>query len=246
LVKIEYVVYSIILSAASIFVSRWLNQLINSGKKVVQSEKRFRSLFENGNNAVFILKKMDDVYQIYDVNTFCEKVFGLERSEILGKSPAQGTHQKVRRALATGITAVRRIALACSCIATGCIDSHVIGKARAHAITTVRRVTIRGRSISTTKPNIAEVGLARAHTVAGIRGVANASCGITASSSRRCIHLNTCRILTLKYMTDTRTRAIGHGINTNRRGSTTVNLGVHGIATPVATSGRKQAGSKAE
>jgi PAS domain S-box-containing protein len=84
-IELKYVAYSIIFSSAAIFVSRWLNQLLLNSHGLQSSEKKFKVLFEQGNSAVFLLKKVGDKFEIFDTNETCETVFGLSKEVLILK-----------------------------------------------------------------------------------------------------------------------------------------------------------------
>lgn len=85
LVDPAYVVYTLVFSSSSILVSAWLHQLIGNSKSLQASQRNYKSLFEDGNNAVFILKMGKEKFEILEANGHCEEVFGYTKEELLGQ-----------------------------------------------------------------------------------------------------------------------------------------------------------------
>lgn len=83
ILKVEHVVYSVVFSSGAYIVSKWIDQLINDSKSLQASQRNYKSLFEYGNNAVFILKPVDDRFQILECNGHCEAVFGFQKEELI-------------------------------------------------------------------------------------------------------------------------------------------------------------------
>lgn len=86
IVKTEFILYSLIVSWPSFFVSKWLNELIEHSRSLESSKQKYRSLFENGNYAVVLLERRNDIYEICDTNTNSEGLFGYKRAELLNES----------------------------------------------------------------------------------------------------------------------------------------------------------------
>ncbi len=57
---------------------------IENQKEIERSEKKYRTIFECANDAIFIL---DDNKEFIDCNEKTEQIFGIDRDQILGKNP---------------------------------------------------------------------------------------------------------------------------------------------------------------
>lgn len=83
LIATEFIIFSLLFSFMSLFVNNWLTQLIKNSKDIYISEKKFRLLFEEGNNAVFLLKKnKKNEFEIVDSNSNCELIFLYSKEEL--------------------------------------------------------------------------------------------------------------------------------------------------------------------
>lgn len=84
-VKWAHIIYSLVFTSSSIFVSKWLNRLINNELNLQISERKYRSLFEEGNNAVLLLNMGKNSLEIVDANSECKEVFGFEKAGLIGQ-----------------------------------------------------------------------------------------------------------------------------------------------------------------
>lgn len=83
MVKLNYLIYTVLFSSPAIFTSKWLHQLFNNSNRLLISEKKYRSLFEAGNNAILLLKRANDKFEIFDSNNYSETVFGQNKQALL-------------------------------------------------------------------------------------------------------------------------------------------------------------------
>ena len=83
LIATELIIFSFLFSFMSLFVNNWLTQLIKNSRDTYIAEKKFRLLFEEGNNALFLLKKTKkNEYEIIDSNSNSELIFLYSKEEL--------------------------------------------------------------------------------------------------------------------------------------------------------------------
>lgn len=86
LIATELIIFSGVFSFMSLFVNNWLTQLIQKSREVFISEKKFRLLFDEGNNAVLLLKKnKNHEFEIIDSNSNSELIFLYSKDELKNK-----------------------------------------------------------------------------------------------------------------------------------------------------------------